>query len=106
MKEDVRTNIDKYDFVLDSLGYADEPLEQRAFVFCKILRELNIPFKKHYTSPQHRHLRSMPYKEGNDFNNMGMVIVGNCDENYARYAIYLYEKKMNEIELLNKIFSL
>ena len=47
MKEVEETSTAKYDFVLDNLGFTDEPLDQRAVIFCKILNELNIPFKKY-----------------------------------------------------------
>ena len=106
MSENIKTDTNKYDFILDSLGFENEPLEQRAFIFCKILKELNITFKKYYTSPKHKYLRSKPYKEHNDFSNMGMVVVADCDKNYAQYTIYLYKRKMEEISTLNKIFSL
>lgn len=96
-------NTSKYDFILDNIGYTEEPLDQRAFIFCKILNELNIPFKKYYTSSQHRYLRSKPYSKNNDFADMGMVLVGNCDENYAKYAIYLYKQKMEVLCKLNKM---
>ena len=99
MKE-TETTTNKFDFILDNLGFVDEPLDQRAVVFCKILNELNIHYKKYYTSPQHRYLRSMP---SGDFANMGMVIIGACDENYAKYAIYLYQQKMDVISNLNKM---
>lgn len=100
MKEVEETSTAKYDFVLDNLGFADEPLDQRAVVFCKILNELNIPFKKYYTSPQHRYMRSMP---SGDFADMGMIIIGTCDENYAAYAMYLFRQKMAVISQLNKM---
>lgn len=103
MKKVEETNAIKYDFVLDNLGFAEEPLDQRAFTFCKILNELDIPFKKYYTSPQHRYLRSQPYTKNNDFADMGMVLIGNCDESYAKYAIYLYQQRMASISALNKM---
>lgn len=90
----------KYDFMLSSLGYTDEPLDQRAIVLCKILKELNIPYKKYYTSPKYRHLRTLP---NNDFNEINMIISAVCDENYASYAIYLFEKKMEQISKLNNM---
>ena len=98
---DIVTN--KYDFILDNLGFTEEPLEQRAVVFCKILNELNISYRKYYTSPQHRYLRTQPYTRNSDFADMGMVVIGNCDENYAAYAIYLYQQKMAVINKLNKM---
>lgn len=99
-RENVDISTNKYDFILDAMGFADEPLDQRAVVFCGILNELNIPFKKYYTSPRHRYLRSQP---NGDFSDMGMVVIGNCDENYARYAIYLFQQKMATISQLNKM---
>ena len=99
MKE-TETTTNKFDFILDNLGFVDETLHQRAVVFCKILNELNIHYKKYYTSPQHRYLRGMPSAY---FANMGMVIIGTCDENYAKYAIYLYQQKMAVISNLNKM---
>ena len=102
--EDLSVETIKYDFILDSLGYTDEPLEQRAFVFCNILKELDIPFKKYYTSTKHRYLRSQPCsRDGLD---TSMVLIGICDENYAHYAIHLFQKKMRQIAHLNRIFSL
>lgn len=97
---DVETETAKYDFILDSMGFTEEPLEQRAVVLCKILRELNIPFKKYYTSPNHRHLRTQPYT---DFSGMGMIVVAVCDENYAGYTKYLYAQKMAVISKLNNM---
>jgi len=97
---EIETATNKFDFILDNLGFTDEPLDQRAFTFCKILNELNIPYKKYYTSSKHRYLRSQPH---GDFADMGMVIIGTCDENYASYAVYLYQKKMATISNLNKM---
>ena len=38
-----------------------------------------------------------------DFADMGMVIIGTCDENYAAYAMYLFKQKMAVISNLNKM---
>lgn len=103
MTNETEITTDKHDFILDRMGFTDEPLDQRAFVFCKILNELKIPYKKYYTSPQHRYLRSQPYKKNNDFADMGIVVVGTCNENYAAYAIYLYQQKMATISSMNKM---
>ena len=105
MENEISTKTIKYDFVLDTLGYADEPLEQRAYVFCGILKELNIPFKKYYTSSKHRYLRSQPCNRDSNADT-SMVLIGSCDENYAQYAIYLFHKKMKIVSILNRIFSL
>ena len=94
---------ENYDFVLDNMGYTEEPLEQRAVVFCRILRELEIPYKKYYVYPNHRYLRTQPVKNNEKFSGMGMVFIGVCEEYYAKYAIYLYKQRMANISKLNSM---
>lgn len=100
---ELELNAEKFDFILDSLGHTEIPIEQRAFTMCKILHELKIPFRKYYTSPKHRYLRTKPYFKENDFSDMGVVLIGTCNVSYANYAIYLYNKKMTVIKQLNNM---
>ncbi len=87
-----------FDFIIDSLGFNSTPIEQRAIVMCKILKELSIPFKKYYHYGRHKYLRSKVNKKEPYVN---IIIIGACTEDYGKYAIYLYKQKMIIIEKLN-----
>ena len=90
----------KYDFILSSLGFEEEPLDQRAVVLCRILSSLNIEYKKYYTVPGSRSMRQKPFLN-EKWSNMDMVFIAECDENYAEYAKYLFKQKMQIIKELN-----
>ena len=96
------TEISTNSFILDSLGYCEVPLDQRAVVFCRILKELDITYRKYYTSPCYRHVRVGVTSE----NTLKMSIVFNveCTCEYAGYVEYLYKERMKKISLLNKCF--
>ena len=92
--------ISNFDFILNNLGYTDVPLEQRAVVFCKLLREFDIPYRRYYTTPNRLAMRSRPTKD-----TMGMVVIAECTLDYAHYIMYLYSKKMQTISKLNKMLA-
>ena len=100
MMDNITSDVTTNSFILDSLGYCDIPLDQRAVVFCRILKELDIIYKKYYTSPCYRHVRVGVTSE----NTLKMSIVFNveCTCEYVGYVTYLYKERMRKISLLNK----
>ena len=88
--------------VLDDLGFVNTPLEQRAVVFCQLLKSLNIMYRKYYTTPPISSMRSR-YYNGDNWSCVGMVFVVSCEKSYAEYVAYLYKERMSQIEQLNKL---
>ena len=83
------------------LGFEHEPLDTKAVVMSKILKELDIPYKMWYTRLSKKSLRRVR-KPSIEWSDMNIVFELDVDEDHAAYAVYLYNKRMNIIIMLNK----
>lgn len=91
----------KLDFCIDDLGYEDEPLETRAIVMSKILKELEIKYKRYYTMLSNRdYLRAKrPDIVPPD---MSIAFLVECDQPHLEFAKYQYHKRMDVILQLKR----
>lgn len=86
---------------LIELGFEHEPLETKAVVMSKILKELDIPYKMWYTRLGKKSIRRAR-KPSIEWNDMNIVFDVFKDEHHTAYAVYLYNQRMNTIISLNK----
>ena len=102
--ECMTTESGKIDICIDDLGYNSETLESRAIVMSKVLKELDLKFKKYYTMLSNRdYLRvKKPDVTPPD---MSIAFLIECDKNHLEFAKYKYRERMDAILTFKKAFE-
>lgn len=100
----MQKNKDNKEFCIDDLGYLEEPLELKAIVMSKVLKELNIKYKRYYTSKSKRDYKRVKKPEIAP-PDMSIAFTVECDNDYLAFAKYNYYKRMDTILTLKKAFE-
>lgn len=94
----------KLDICIDDLGYAEETLESRAIVMSKVLKELNLKFKKYYTMLSNRDFLRVKKPDVLP-PDMSIAFLIECDKDHLEFAKYCYHERMKTIVGLRKAFD-
>lgn len=100
---EMQKSIENIEFCIDDLGYLGEPLEVRAIVMSKILKEMNLRYKRYYISKSRKSFKRVkrPDVEPKD---MSIAFTVTCNKNYLDFAKYRYVNRMNTILQLQRAF--
>lgn len=93
------------DVCLNDLGFSEMALEPRIIVFQRILRDLNIQYRRYYSRKSARSYRRVK-KPDIPADDLIIIMSVLTDNNHIEYAKYLYQKRMKDIQYLYKSYDM